>query len=57
MNTAWDPRLNPGTGMGVGVGWQESIKDVIRTIGRIGMQTVYLMYYSLVKLPDLGKGA
>lgn len=44
MNTAWDPRLNPGTGMGVGVGWQESIKDVIRTIGRIGMQTVDLMY-------------
>lgn len=42
--------------MGVGVGWQESIKDVIRTIGRIGMHAVDLMYYSIVKLPDFGKG-
>lgn len=41
LNAVCDPWLNPGTGVGLRVG--EPVKDIMRTSGRIGMQTVDLM--------------
>lgn len=48
-----DPRLNRGEG-----GWQESVKGIVRTIGRAGVQAVDLMSgLYIVEVPDFGDGA